>query len=108
MVEKWTAEIIKEKLKTNNKWLIKGILAIYSKQTELEQCREETCWLNKAGFSAFDADIMSSFAKQILSHNTTKFKEPLSPKQLQIARKRMLKYAGQLAKIANKEDYELP
>jgi len=99
----WTKEEIQENLKTKDVWVIKGILAIFDKQTADEQTAETTTHRNNIGFSGADARIMSSFAKQIQSHDKTKFHTPLSQKQIVVARKKIMKYAGQLAKIANKE-----
>lgn len=90
-------EYIKNQLLTDRRWLLRGIVAIYSKQTSEEQNAETTIEDNGIGFNGVDAYILSSFAKQIKNGHT------LSPKQLSIALKKMPKYAGQLVKIANGE-----
>lgn len=95
--KKWTKEVIKAKLETNDEWLIRGLLSIYSKQTEDEQHSDVTKEENGIGFNAFDATICSDMAKQYMR---TKF---LSKRQIEIVRKCMKKYAGQLTKIANGE-----
>ena len=92
-----TKEFIKEKLKTDDRWLCRGILAIFSKQTYEEQNAEATIKDNGIGFNGVDAYILSSFAKQLQKGYK------LSPKQLAIATKRMPKYAGQLLKIAKEK-----
>ena len=94
---KWTKEMIKEKIAANNVWLARGVVAIWNKQTEDERYSGQTTHDNGIGFNGADAEILSSFAMQYVS------KGYLSPKQFDIARKKMLKYSGQLAKIANKE-----
>lgn len=98
------AEMIRDNMQADNQWLFRGILAIYARQTHDEQASETTKYHNKRGFGALDADILSSFAKQIQTWMGTpvqarRYQCPLSPKQLQIARKNMAKYAGQLARI---------
>ena len=52
---------------------------------------------NGVGFNGIDGGIMSSFSE---FYKKTGF---LTYKQMKIARKKMLKYAGQLTKIANGE-----
>ena len=95
MNKTWTAEEIKAKLLTNDKWLFSAILAIFNKQTEFEQKVEETNCDNGVGFTGCDAKRLSYYAKWI------KNRGGLTGRHLEIARKRMVKYAGQLARIAN-------
>ena len=92
-----TVNYIKIQLLTDKRWLERGILAIYNKQTADEQRCEETKEDNGVGFSGSDARIFSSFAKQIKGGRT------LSEKQVAQAQARMPKYSKQLLKIANKE-----
>jgi len=89
-----TKEFIIEKLVTDQRWLMRGIAAIYEKQTYDEQQSEATKEDNGVGFNGIDAYILSSFAKQIKAGRT------LSTKQLAIAQKKMPKYARQLLSIA--------
>ena len=88
-------QTIRNMLATNDKAVCRGVLAIYAYQTAAEQSTEETNQDNGVGFNGADAPILSSFAKQLQKGWT------LSEKQLVIARKKMLKYAGQLTNIAN-------
>jgi len=78
----------------------RAVLAIYARQTPQEQMVEETQESNGRGFTAFDAELLSSFAKQL------KKGWKLSPRQFEIARRRMQKYAGQLAEIATTKEAE--
>jgi hypothetical protein len=100
----YTSQFIADKLKSDDRWLYRGICAIYGQQTSTEQSCEQTIEHNKRGFGASDAQILSSFAKQILDHDvkTSRYPWPLSFNQRAIARKLMIKYAGQLARLANK------
>ncbi len=92
---KWNKTNIKALLETNTKMVHKSIVKIYECQTLDEQQIGDTNHNNGVGFNGVDAYIMSSFAKQILAGRT------LSVKQIVIARTKIKKYAGQLAKIAN-------
>lgn len=102
----WTKEDIKNLLFKNDKAVFRGVVRIYERQTADEKAVGETAYNNGVGFSGADANILSSFARQIQEYDplTSKFKTPLSPKQLEIARKKIVKYAGQLADIANNPD----
>lgn len=99
----WTKEDIQEGLRTNDHWVVRGILAIYDYQTEDEKNIEDTKHNNGVGFNGVDGHILSSFACQIKRWDKSKFRTPLSPKQMTLARKKIMKYAGQLTKIANGE-----
>jgi hypothetical protein len=89
-----TIKQFKTKLATNEKWATRGLLAIFDKQTADEQYVEATTELNGVGFNGVDAEILSSFAKQVLKG------WKLSAKQLAILYKKMPKYASQLYRIA--------
>lgn len=87
---KWSVEIIKEQMKTNDLALVKSMLRIFSFQTEDEKMHEETHASNGKGFNALDAEILSSFCKQYESKHFLTFK------QMEIIRKKMPKYASQI------------
>lgn len=91
----WTAEEIRENIINNDKWAIRGLIAIYNYQTEYEQRIEETTEWNGVGFNGADGKFMTSVAKFFLARNY------LTEKQIYLVRKRLVKYCGQLARIAN-------
>lgn len=93
----WEKEEIKGLIETRDDAVVRGMLRIYGLQTESEQVFGDTHESNGVGFSGVDGEIMSSFTE---FYNKAGF---LSKKQMVIARKKMLKYAGQLTKIANNE-----
>lgn len=101
----WTADEIKTNLQQNDWWVVRSVKAIFEKgQTADEQNSESTQHFNGVGFNGADAAILSSFAKQIIAwyqKGTPKYRFPLSPKQLTMARQRIMKYTRQLAEIAN-------
>lgn len=94
----WTKAEIREKLETNDKWLIRGLIAIYQYQTAEEQAMDATLADNGVGFNGADAEFLSSLARQAEERGF------LTPKQIAAGRKKMLKYAGQLARIANEKN----
>ena len=93
----YTADFIREKMATDDRWLLRGLLAIYKKQTDSEKMAQETFVKNGVGFNGLDGQIMSSIAEFYMNRNY------ITPKQTTVVRRKMGKYAGQLAKIANGE-----
>jgi hypothetical protein len=92
-----TKASIKAMIEANDGWLYRAILAIYAGQTANEQRQGGTLEDNGIGFNGADGDILSSYARQL---NQRGF---LTPKQIFIARKKMVKYAGQLLAIAREK-----
>lgn len=88
----WTQDDIKELLRNNDRAVIRALLVIYNYQTDSEKASGETKFDNGIGFNGVDAYILTSFAQQVNSRGF------LSPKQMNIARKKMLKYSGQILK----------
>lgn len=93
----WKKEQIVEKLAACQRWLERGVLAIYELQTEDEKKSHVTVHHNKVGFSEFDASFFTYIAEYLKSGNH------LSNGYVEKVRNRMMKYAGQLTKIANKK-----
>lgn len=92
--------IVRDKLATDPAWLVKGMMALYARQTADEQSAENTKYHNKVGFNSADSAILTSFAKQ------WERREWLSDKQMGILQRKMAKYAGQLARIARGEEVQ--
>ena len=93
----WTKEQIGERIEGSNKWLERGVLAIYDRQTRDEKSVKDTKYLNGMGFSAFDVQYLSYVAEYLKSGRH------LSGQYVEKTRKRMKRYVGQLTKIANGE-----
>ena len=72
----------------------KALLRLYEYQTQAEKDAVGSYVLNGVGFSKFDSEMLSSFAEQLLK------KKFLSPKQMVLLKLKIMKYAGQLVKIA--------
>jgi len=102
---KWNRTKIANLLAINNKAVERALIVIFNNQEADEQACDMTSKANGIGFTAFDADIFSSFAKHILKGRS------LSVKQMEIARKpdkfgniKIARYWKQLqAKIIRKE-----
>ena len=95
----WTKESVKDLLRRNDKAVERGILRIFSFQTDEEQYVGMTKTVNGKGFSKFDVEILSSFALQIRRG------KHLTEKQMYKARPKICKYAGQLLEyMRTKED----
>ena len=94
--------MIKANLTKSDKWVRRAILVIFEAQTASEQCSETTKENNGVGFNGTDAQILSSFAKQIIEFEAgrSRFLTPLSRKQMVLVRRKISKYAGQLLKAA--------
>jgi hypothetical protein len=97
MTSKWTKDEIRLQLLSNDKWLIRGMLAIHARQTEEEKATESTKEQNGIGFNGVDANILTDMVNQ---YKRTGY---LSNRQINLIRKKMVKYANQLSHIANKE-----
>jgi len=89
----YTKDYLKEKILNNSKWLERAIVAIYDKQTYDEKKIEETKYYNNIGFTGSDAKRLSYYAKWILSG------KHLDGWHLETAKRRIVKYVGQLIKI---------
>lgn len=87
-------KIVRDKLLTDPAWLVRGLLAIYARQTADEQRAEATELHNKVGFNGADANILTGFAKQWQT------REWFSDKQMGMLRRLMPKYSAQLVRIA--------
>jgi len=95
-----TREHIEHMIATNDKWLERGILAIWKFQTRNEKVWVTTHEYNGVGFNGPDGHFLTSLGN-ILNKGYH-----LSDKQKFVARKRMKKYCGQLLKIANEKTIE--
>jgi hypothetical protein len=85
---------IKHKLYSDQKWLERGVVAIYEQQTDSEKRVDISLEHNKMGFSGYDATIMSTYAKWIITGGH------LTGHHYFKVRAKMMKYATQLAKLA--------
>lgn len=87
------ASEIREALATDKDFQVKALLVLFGEQTASEQATKSTHDHNSRGFTAFDAEILSSFAEQWMSRSF------LSPKQFAILAKKLPKYEKQIARL---------
>lgn len=89
----YEASEIRYKLETDDYWLCRGLAAIYKFHKHKETL--PTYKQEGLGFTFLDARDLVPLAELYLQ------RKALTPAQLRVARPKMLKYAGQLARIAN-------
>lgn len=93
----WTKKEIAAKLATDDQWLLRGLVALYKLQTQDEKRDLTTRHDNMVGFNAGDGKFMT-LKGRLVSHGVQ-----MSEAEMYTIRKRMAKYAQQLADIANGE-----
>lgn len=86
----WTRSKVQALIDARDDAAIRALLAVYAKQTDAEKNLDHTSEENSMGFSKFDAEILTSFAKQ---YNRSGY---LTEKQMAICRNRMKRYWKQL------------
>ena len=84
-----------DNLDTQARMTKRSLLRLYSEQTDSEQAVGATTEDNGFGFNGVDSEFLSSVARQL---NEKGF---ITPKQGEWVHKKIQKYAGQLAKLAN-------
>jgi hypothetical protein len=96
-------DYVRNKLATDAKWAIRALELVHEGQTAQEQTCERTTDLNGVGFTAFDAEILTSFAKQVIRHRQNPvYPSALSERQMVLLFKRIPKYAGQILSRSTK------
>ena len=95
MTKKELIAALKERLATDDRWALRALKLVYRNQTADEQASQQTIEHNGIGFSGPDAEILSSFAQQYQRRGT------LSPRQMNLLRRKMPSYAGQVARAAD-------
>lgn len=95
--KEWTVDEIKSLLETNDTFVIRSLLKLYSYQTEAEQNDDETTEHNGLGFNSYDAKALSGMTKTLMKNLI------ISKSQVKYARTKLMKYSKQLTKIANGE-----
>lgn len=91
----WTEDEIKNLLQTDTKFLCRALKRLYERQTVEEKSSKDTHVVNGRGFNKIDAELLSGICEWGMAHGK------LTDKQVEIVRKRIMKYAKQLASIAN-------
>jgi hypothetical protein len=89
----YTKEEIKQQLSTNPKWIERGLVVLYQRQTYEEQQSGGTIVDNKMGFNGSDSRYLTYCSKWVLSGNR------LNEKHLQKCGKMLPKYWKQIMDI---------
>ena len=107
--DKIIIEKIKSTIQSNNAFAVLTMKKIYQFQTIEEQHRGDTIEENRVGFSGADANILSSFTEQVLRWESGDkiYHTPLSQKQMDMVRKKMIKYVRQLSQILVESDFDI-
>jgi hypothetical protein len=87
---------------TSDAFIERATLALYERQTSDEQIQGTASHDNALGFSGVHAEVMTSFAQQIIK-STWPEGHRLSPKQRNVARKILSHYTGQLIQIRDEK-----
>jgi len=95
ITKKDTSNFVRNQISRSDIWAKKALLKIYANQTDDEQNRGETVEDNGIGFTGADAEILSSFSRQLTT------KGWLSPKQMSIVMKKMPKYHRQIIQLSD-------
>lgn len=91
----WTKEEIRRLILSSDAMVERSLSKLAARQTVDEFFAEDTKYHNDVGFNGADAKILTSFAKFL------GFRLHLTSKQIFVARRKLLKYSGQLTAIAN-------
>ena len=100
----WTEDEIRNNLKNYDKWVVRGIIAIYNLQTRFERQSKSTHNYNNVGFNSVDAGFLSDLAesaKTSIEKYGQKTANALTDAQMEAGRDAILKYSGQLKMLAN-------
>lgn len=95
----FTKDMILDALDRSPKFVERSLLALYERQTADEQDGALTAHQNGAGFSGPDAFILTEFSKWCLRSQRPEG-ERLTPKQLELTRKKLTRYTRQLIEVA--------
>ena len=94
-IKVWEKDEIKAVLVRSDVFVTRSVVKMLERQTADEARGGYTNVANSVGFSAFDAEFLTSIANKIIEGRN------LSVKQNASARKSMLRYSGQITDIAN-------
>lgn len=97
----WNKDTVQHLLNTNDRAVVRALMAIYARQTTEEQQTQAATEHNGVGFSGVDAEILSSFAQFYQSHGY------LTDKQMSLLRARIQKYWSQLLRIAQSKGHQV-
>lgn len=97
VTKKAKEQFLKEKLKSDDAWAKRALIRIFEFQTTDEKVAEHTKDHNGVGFTGFDGELLTSFAKQLNRRGY------LSERQMDVLRGKMPKYWRQLVAISDQQ-----
>jgi len=100
----WTADEIREMIRTDDRWACRALLAIYDKQTIEEQQSDETLRHNGEGFTGADAPFLTRLAKFYRERGFLTTKQMQCLRFSRSGKDRLGKYSKQLARIAKAKE----
>jgi hypothetical protein len=96
ITKKKITEFVRGQLGSNPAWAVKAMVRIYDEnQNESEKLSGATIDDNGIGFNGVDAELLSSFSRQVKTRGS------LSNKQLGIVFKKMPKYHSQVIEMSD-------
>lgn len=100
----YSKEFIQDKIRTDERWLFRTLEVIYNRQTKEEQNSQSTMEHNNRGFTGIDGKLLSSFQEQVMKNKQLNRPTLLSPKQIELCKKKLPKYWKQIKQeIESKE-----
>jgi hypothetical protein len=63
----YTKEVIQQKLSSDLRWIERGVLVLFDRQTEDEKTQQGTRWENGRGFNKSDSNYLTYISKYLLS-----------------------------------------
>lgn len=94
----YTKDEIKNKLSTDVKWMERGVIVLYQRQTEDEKQTQETRHQNGVGFNGTDSRYLSWVGKYLMRGGH------LSGHHIEKVGKRLPKYWGQIMDIIEEKE----
>lgn len=91
----WSVHKMRSVLEESDEAVRRALIVLYKQQTRDERMADETIERNCAGFNKVDAEFGSELARIALHGGK------LSDRQIQAARKMVMKYANQLTRLHN-------
>lgn len=83
-------EFLRRKIGSDDRWALRAMNRVYDSQTDDEKEAQSTSHINGIGFNGLDANIMSSMRESYEKYGR------LTPKQMAVVKKIMIKYAKQI------------
>lgn len=91
----WEVNTIRHLLETNDIFVIRSLIKLYSYQTNEEKLTNSVTVKNRRGFNSYDSLKLSPICKAVIKNNS------ITKDKVSYVRSKILKYSKQLTAIAN-------